>query len=120
MAIAPRSPEELLRDVPVLTDLAAEELGVLAAATEVRKVARAEALFQEGQPAEGLFVVRTGEVKLGIANQNAAHLQVWALGMDGSRQEPLPVTAQNGVLSVTINTRTLANGPTPFFEVAPN
>jgi CRP-like cAMP-binding protein len=64
MAIAPRSPDELLRDVPVLTDLAAEDLGVLAAAAEVRKVARAAALFQEGQAAEGLFVVRTGEVKL--------------------------------------------------------
>jgi CRP/FNR family transcriptional regulator len=64
MAIAPRNPDELLRDVPVLTDLAAEELGVLAAAAEVRKVARAAALFQEGLPAEGLFVVRTGEVKL--------------------------------------------------------
>jgi CRP-like cAMP-binding protein len=64
MAIAPRSPDELLRDVPVLTDLAAEELGLLAGLAEVRKVARAAALFQEGQPAEGLFVVRTGEVKL--------------------------------------------------------
>jgi CRP/FNR family transcriptional regulator len=64
MAIAPRSSDDLLRDVPVLTDLAAEELGLLAAAAEVRKVARAAALFQEGQPAEGLFVVRTGEVKL--------------------------------------------------------
>jgi CRP/FNR family transcriptional regulator len=64
MAIAPRSPDELLRDVPVLTDLAADELGLLAAAAEVRKVARAAALFQEGQAAEGLFVVRTGEVKL--------------------------------------------------------
>lgn len=64
MAIAPRSPDDLLRDVPVLTDLAAEELGALAAATEVRKAARGAALFQEGQTAEGLFVVRTGEVKL--------------------------------------------------------
>jgi CRP-like cAMP-binding protein len=64
MAIAPRSPDDLLRDVPVLTDLPAEDLSVLAAASEVRKVVRAAALFQEGQPAEGLFVVRTGEVKL--------------------------------------------------------
>jgi CRP-like cAMP-binding protein len=64
MAIAPRSPDDLLRDVPVLTDLAAEDLSLLAAASEVRKVARAAALFQEGQAAEGLFVIRTGEVKL--------------------------------------------------------
>lgn len=64
MAIAPRSPDDLLRDVPVLTDLAAEDLSALAAVAEVRKVARAAPFFQEGQPAEGLFVVRTGEVKL--------------------------------------------------------
>lgn len=64
MAIAPRSPDELLRDVPVLVDLPAEDLNALAQAAEVRKVARAAPLFQEGHPAEGLFVVRTGEVKL--------------------------------------------------------
>jgi CRP-like cAMP-binding protein len=64
MAIAPRTPDDLLRDVPVLADLASEDVLALSALAEVRKVIRGAALFQEGQVAEGLFVVRTGEVKL--------------------------------------------------------
>ena len=64
MAIAPRSAEELLRDVPRLKDLPPADLQELAAAAEIRKAAARKALFSEGEPAEGLFIVRTGEVKL--------------------------------------------------------
>ncbi|MDB4976397.1 MAG: cAMP-binding protein [Myxococcaceae bacterium] len=64
MAIAPRNPDELLRDVPVLGELPMQDMQVLAESAEVRKLIRGAALFQEGQPAEGLFIVRTGEVKL--------------------------------------------------------
>jgi CRP/FNR family transcriptional regulator len=64
MAIAPRTNEELLRDVPVLGQLPSADLHLLGESAEVRKVARAAPLFSEGQAAEGLFVVRTGEVKL--------------------------------------------------------
>lgn len=64
MAIAPRTPDDLLRDVPVLSELPAEDVLALSGLAEVRKVIRGAPLFQEGQVAEGLFVVRTGEVKL--------------------------------------------------------
>lgn len=64
MAIAPRSADELLRDVPVLRDLPAPDLHALAEGNEVRKTVKGAPLFSEGQPAEGLFIVRTGEVKL--------------------------------------------------------
>lgn len=64
MAIAPRSNEELLRDVPLLGSLPTADLHLLGEAAELRKIARAAPLFGEGQTAEGLFVVRTGEVKL--------------------------------------------------------
>jgi len=64
MAIAPRTPDDLLRDVPVLSELPSEDIAALAGLAEVRKVIRGAPLFQEGQPAEGLFVIRTGEVKL--------------------------------------------------------
>jgi CRP/FNR family transcriptional regulator len=64
MAIAPRTPDDLLRDVPVLSELAAEDIAALSGLAEVRKAIRGAPLFQEGQVAEGLFVVRTGEVKL--------------------------------------------------------
>ena len=64
MAIAPRSADELLRDVPVLRDLPPQDLHALVEGNEVRKAVKGAPLFSEGQPAEGLFVVRTGEVKL--------------------------------------------------------
>lgn len=64
MAIAPRSADELLRDVAVLQDLPPADLKLLADASEVRKAARGAPLFSEGQTGEGLFIVRTGEVKL--------------------------------------------------------
>ena len=64
MAIAPRSADELLRDVAVLQDLPPADMKLLADASEVRKAARGAPLFSEGHPGEGLYVVRTGEVKL--------------------------------------------------------
>lgn len=64
MAIAPRSADELLRDVAVIQDLPAADLHALAEYGEVRKALKGAPLFSEGQPAEGFFVVRTGEVKL--------------------------------------------------------
>jgi CRP-like cAMP-binding protein len=64
MAIAPRSADEILRDVPVIRDLPAADVHALAEGAEVRKAVKGAPLFGEGQQAEGLFVVRTGEVKL--------------------------------------------------------
>lgn len=62
--IAPRNPERLLRDVSLLSDLPAADLVALSSEAEVRKVARWAPLFEEGQQAEGLFIVRTGELKV--------------------------------------------------------
>ncbi len=64
MAIAPRTNEELLRDVPALQALSQSDIRQLASAADVRKAARGAPIFREGQPAEGLVLVRTGEVKL--------------------------------------------------------
>ncbi len=64
MAIAPRSSEDVLKDVPGLSQLAPADRAALAEASEIRKVLRGSPLFAEGHPAEGLFVVRTGEFKV--------------------------------------------------------
>lgn len=64
MAIAPRTADELLRDVSKLSEIAPVDLKSMADAAEVRKAAKGAPLFSEGQDAEGLWVVRTGEVKL--------------------------------------------------------
>jgi CRP-like cAMP-binding protein len=64
MAIVPRSADEILRDVPAIRDLPQADLHALSEGAEVRKCAKGAPLFSEGARAEGLFVVRTGEVKL--------------------------------------------------------
>lgn len=45
-------------------------------------------------------------------------LMLWALGLDGARKEQLAVSAADGAVRLTVNTATLTNGPTPFFELA--
>ncbi|MBK8170211.1 MAG: Crp/Fnr family transcriptional regulator [Sandaracinaceae bacterium] len=64
MALLQRSASDLLKDVSILAALPASELKALADATETRKCVRGTPLFTEGQEAEGLYIVRTGEVKL--------------------------------------------------------
>lgn len=64
MGIPPRSPRELLKDVTLLNELPGADLKLLAEAAEVRTAKRGAALFSEGASAEGLFIVRTGEVKV--------------------------------------------------------
>jgi len=64
VVLAPRSASDLLRDVSVLNELPQVDLRALADASDVRKAVRGAPLFSEGQAAEGLFVVRTGEVKI--------------------------------------------------------
>lgn len=53
-----------MRDVSIISDLPPQDIKQLADLSDVRKAARGAPLFSEGQKAEGLFVVRTGEVKL--------------------------------------------------------
>lgn len=64
MGITPRPAVEILREVRGLNSLPLADLRALADACEVRKAARGAPLFAEGAPAEGLFVVRTGEIKV--------------------------------------------------------
>lgn len=64
MPLLQRSAADLLRDVSQFAALPPADLKLLADASEQRKCARATPLFAEGHDAEGLFVVRTGEVKL--------------------------------------------------------
>lgn len=64
MPLVQRPLPELLRDVAQLAALPASDLKALADASEMRKCVRGTPLFSEGQDGEGLYVVRTGEVKL--------------------------------------------------------
>ena len=100
MTITPRTAEELLRDIDVLGALPNSDTVALAEAAEVRQAARGAPLFQEGQLAEGLFIVRTGEVKL-VKGARDGREQILYLARSGRPitegvrfdQGPYPATA---------------------------
>jgi CRP/FNR family transcriptional regulator, cyclic AMP receptor protein len=54
---------DLLRALPVLADLPAEELENLAALSEPFAIGAGEVLFEEGDPADSVFVVGTGSIE---------------------------------------------------------
>ncbi len=63
-------------------------------------------------------LMMAGRLKIVLDNKNHAALKVWALGMDGTRKEELKGNVEAGKLVLTLDTATLANGATPFFELA--
>ena len=62
------------------------------------------------------ILCRIGKMSLS-AKLKPANWRLFALGLDGSRREELPVESRNGILSLTIDTASLKSGPTVFFEL---
>jgi len=62
-------------------------------------------------------LAHTGELELTLEHKTENSFSLYALGIDGSRREKLPVTMKNGKIIIKINTAKLKNGPTPFFEL---
>ena len=54
----------LLKSVPCFTSLNSEALGLLLDSARERAFAKGELMLQEGDPCPGLFVIRSGSVKL--------------------------------------------------------
>lgn len=62
-------------------------------------------------------LLRTGSLTIRLATEHAAKMSAWALGMDGTRREPVPVHVRDGALELELDTGTLGSA-TPFFEIA--
>lgn len=60
---------------------------------------------------------RTGSCRFSLRNENAKKLRLYALGFDGTRLEELPLEAKDGTLSGAIDTHTLKNGVSFFYEL---
>ena len=60
-------------------------------------------------------LLRTGCLKATLGGRHVAGMKLWALGLDGRRQEAIGTVEQGDTLTVTIDTSRLKN-PTPFFE----
>lgn len=65
------------------------------------------------------ILVETGKLKLSINTGNATAKKIWALALDGSRKEEIiPLSVENGIMKIEIDTAVLKKGPAFFFEIA--
>ena len=83
-------PGETLRRVPFFAVLPPEELRALAAHCVVRRLAREEILFAEGDTCQGLYVVQDGAVKL-FKMADTGREQVLVIERAGSTVGELPL-----------------------------
>jgi len=81
---------ETLRRVPFFAVLPSAELKVLASQCVVRRLARDEMLFAEGDPCEGMYVVQQGALKL-FKMADTGREQVLVIERAGSTVGELPL-----------------------------
>ena len=62
-------------------------------------------------------LMKVGKLEATFKNSNGAKMSLYALGFDGSRRERLPLIFTDGLLKINLDTATLKNGPTSFFEL---
>lgn len=62
-------------------------------------------------------LLETGQLELEIRTADPELFELYALRLDGSRSEKLPLAVRDGKLAVRIDTAKLAAGPTVFFEL---
>ena len=63
------------------------------------------------------ILIETGSVEIGLHNANAKKLMLWALNVDGTRAEEIPVSATATALKFTLDTAKL-KAPSVYFELA--
>jgi len=86
----PVSVAQTLGRVPLFSGLSETELGFLSSRTVERKVGSGELVFSEGDPCAGLFVVRSGNIRI-FKSAASGREQVLAIEGPGSSIAELPV-----------------------------
>jgi CRP/FNR family cyclic AMP-dependent transcriptional regulator len=71
---------ELLEQAPLFSVLHPGDLQVLASRFHPVRYARGEVIFREGEPAERLFLMKSGRVKLSIASPSGQEMLIGVLG----------------------------------------
>lgn len=69
---------------------------------------------------KGPALMRSGKLSVTLTCKDPEHVSLYALGFDGGRREKLPMSVVDGQLRIQIDVATLADGPTPFFELVRN
>ena len=90
MSATKSSATDILRRVPIFTDLTDTELSFLSERAVPRKYAPGELLFNEGDPCAGLFVIENGNVRI-FKSSASGREQVLAIDGPGSSVAELPV-----------------------------
>ena len=90
MPTAKSAAADILRRVPIFTDLTDTELSFLSERAVPRKYVPGELLFSEGDPCAGLFVIETGNVRI-FKSSATGREQVLAIDGPGSSVAELPV-----------------------------
>jgi hypothetical protein len=62
-------------------------------------------------------VVRTARVDIRLRHADSSRMVLYALHLNGGRAEKLPLTIESGAVSFSLDTATLKQGPTTFFEL---
>jgi hypothetical protein len=69
------------------------------------------------QLGEQPILMKVGRLRASLRNANHASMSLYALGLDGSRREKLPLEAEGDLVRIQLDTAALRLGPTPFFEL---
>jgi CRP/FNR family transcriptional regulator, cyclic AMP receptor protein len=72
--------KELLQRSPLLAELSGQELEALAQAADVREFHRDEVIFAMNEPADGLYVIANGRVKVCVSSSQGKELILATLG----------------------------------------
>ena len=63
------------------------------------------------------ILMRTGRLTATLKCKDSAKMALYALRINGARGQKLPVSVEDGALKIAIDTATLKDGATPFFEL---
>jgi len=70
----------LLTRLPLFQELSPEQIGRIAAKAHAHRLAKGEVLFHQGEPAQGFFVVVSGQIKLAFASAQGSEKVVEIVG----------------------------------------
>jgi hypothetical protein len=63
------------------------------------------------------ILMKVGKLDVTLKNANSTGMSLYALGFDGIRREKIPMESHGGTLKIMIDSGSLKDGPTPFFEL---
>ena len=63
------------------------------------------------------ILVETGTLTTRIKSKHSASFKCFALGLDGTRKEEVPLKNNDGAIQIAVDTAKLKNGPALFFEL---